>query len=94
MSDLAVYVDVGLTAYRRATYICEAIESVLAQTFDRWRLTVCDNGPGGGEIERAIQPYLSDPRVVYLATTRDLTLAANWTNALNQGTGPYVAVGK
>lgn len=88
----ATYVDVGLTAYRRVTFIDEAIGSVLAQTYPHWRLTICDNGLGGGDVERAAQPYLDDPRVSYRATGRELVQADNWTNALNQGTGPYVAV--
>jgi glycosyltransferase involved in cell wall biosynthesis len=85
-------VDIGLTAYRRTTYLAEAIESVVAQTFQNWRLTVCDNGPGGGAIEDLTRSYLSDARVTYLATRRELPLAENWTNALSQGTGRYVAV--
>ncbi|MDQ3671855.1 MAG: glycosyltransferase [Actinomycetota bacterium] len=85
-------VDVGLTAYRRATFIGEAIESVLGQTFDHWQLTICDNGVGGGEIERVVQAYLDDPRVSYRATGRELSLAENWTSALNQGNGRYAAV--
>jgi glycosyltransferase involved in cell wall biosynthesis len=87
-----VVVDIAIPAYRRATYIAEAIESVLAQTYDRWRLTVCDNGPGGGEIEQAVRPYLSHPRVSYVASGQELSLAENWTRAINQGTGPYVAL--
>lgn len=87
-----VRVDIGLTAYRRTTYIAEAIESVLAQTFDGWRLTICDNGAGGGEVAEAVSSYLADPRISYRATGRELPLAANWTNALNQGSAPYVAV--
>jgi glycosyltransferase involved in cell wall biosynthesis len=87
-----VVVDVAIPAYRRATYLGEAIESVLGQTFDRWRLTVCDNGPGGGEIEQVVRPYVSDPRVSYSASGQELSLAENWTRAMRQGTGPYVAI--
>ncbi len=85
-------VDVGLTAYRRVTFIDQAIESVLEQTYPHWRLTICDNGPGGGDVERVAERYLDDPRVSYRATGRELTLPENWTSALNQGTAPYVAV--
>jgi glycosyltransferase involved in cell wall biosynthesis len=87
-----VVVDVAIPAYRRATYIGEAIESVLGQTFDHWRLTVCDNGPGGGEIEQAVHPYLSDPRVSYTPSGQELSLAENWTRAMHQGTGSCVAI--
>jgi glycosyltransferase involved in cell wall biosynthesis len=89
-----VTVDVGLTAYQRTTYIREAIESVLAQTFGGWRLTICDNREGEGEsaIEGAVGDYLSDRRITYVRTGRELSAAENWTNALNKGDAPYVAV--
>jgi hypothetical protein len=87
-----VVVDVALPAYRRATYIGEAIESVLSQSHANWRLTVCDNGPGGGDVERALAPYLADPRVAHLVTGHELPLAENWTKALNAGTSLYVAL--
>jgi glycosyltransferase involved in cell wall biosynthesis len=87
-----VVVDIAIPVFRRATYLGEAIESVLAQTFDHWRLTVCDNGPGGGEIEHAVRPYLSDPRVSYNASGQEVSLAENWTRAMHQGTGIYVAI--
>jgi glycosyltransferase involved in cell wall biosynthesis len=91
-SDQQPLVHVGITAYRRTTYIREAVESVLAQSFERWQLTISDNGPGGGEIELAVRPYLADPRVSYVPTGRELPLARNWTAALRMGSTPYVAI--
>lgn len=88
----AAIVDVAITAYRRAAFIGEAIESVLDQRFDRWRLTICDNGPGGGEIEEIAATYLSDTRVSYLTTGDELPLAENWTKAIGCGRAPYVAL--
>jgi glycosyltransferase involved in cell wall biosynthesis len=84
-------VDVGITAYRHADFLPEAIESVLAQTLTDWRLTVCDNGPGGGAIEGAVRPYLDDPRIAYRPSGREITLAENWTAAI-RGAAPYVGV--
>ena len=85
-------VDVAITAYRRATYLSEAIESVLAQSCSDWRLRICHNGMGGGAIEQAATPYLSDPRVSYVTTGRELPLAESWTNAIRHGSAPYVAL--
>jgi glycosyltransferase involved in cell wall biosynthesis len=85
-------VYVAITAYRHARYLREAIESVLAQTFGRWRLTIFENGPGGGEIERAVVPYLSDPRVAHRASGAELPVDANFTRAIRQGTARYVAL--
>ena len=92
MPEHRAIVHVGLTAYRRATYVTEALESVLAQSFTEWRLTVSDNGLGESEIESVIKPYLADPRIEYRPTGRDLSLAENWTTALTSGSGTYVAV--
>lgn len=85
-------VDIGVPTYRRTTYLAEAIESVLAQTLGRWRLTVCDNGSGGDDVQRVVEPYLSDPRISYVASGRELSLAENWTRAILEGTSPYVAL--
>jgi glycosyltransferase involved in cell wall biosynthesis len=88
----APVVDVAITAYRHARYVGEAIESVVAQTCGDWRLTIFENGPGGGEIERAVAPYLSDPRVAHRASGTELTVDANFTRAIRHGTGEYVAL--
>jgi glycosyltransferase involved in cell wall biosynthesis len=90
--EVDVAVDVAVPVFRRATYIAEAIESVLAQTFEDWSLTICDNGAGGGAIEAAVEPYLSDRRVSYRPTGEELAIAENWTRAINQGAAPYVAL--
>jgi glycosyltransferase involved in cell wall biosynthesis len=85
-------VDVGIPAYRRATFLADAIESVLAQTEGRWALTIVDNGPGEPAIVEAVRPFLSDPRVSYRATGESLSLADNWTKTISQGHARYVAL--
>ena len=60
-----------MPAYKRPQFIAEAIESVLAQTHTDWRLLVSENGPGGGEVEAAVRPYMSDPRVAVLPHRRE-----------------------
>ena len=85
----APLVDVGMPAYRRPEFIGEAIESVLAQTHTNWRLLVSENGPGGGEVEAAVSPYTSDPRIRFAATGKDLGPPANWTRLVQAGTAPY-----
>lgn len=85
-------VDVGIPAFRRARFLSASIESVLAQTFGLWRLTIFDNGVSGGEIEQVVQQYLADPRIFYLASGSELSLGENWTNVINHGRAPYVAL--
>jgi glycosyltransferase involved in cell wall biosynthesis len=83
-------VDVGIPAYGRPTYLVEAIESVLGQSLENWRLRISEDGPGGGAVEEAVRPYLSDPRITYSATGERLGAAGNSTRLIRAGTAPYV----
>ena len=85
-------VDVGIPAYRRPAYIVEAIESVLAQTFEAWTLTVSEDGGGSDGVRDAVRPYLDDPRVTYRAMPERVGQSANWTSLIRSGTAPYVAL--
>jgi glycosyltransferase involved in cell wall biosynthesis len=85
-------VDVGIPTYGRPEYLAQAIESVLAQTLDAWRLTISENGPGGGEIEAMVAPYRSDPRIRYVTTGSNIGGAGNSTRLIQVGSAPYVGL--
>ena len=84
-------VDIGIPT-NRPRYLDEAIRSVLAQTFESWRLTISDNGSGNDEIRAVVEPYLSDPRVRHVATGGELTAPQNATRALQAGDARFVAL--
>jgi hypothetical protein len=94
MTDTAptepIIVDVGIPTRERPELVCEAVESVLAQTFGRWRLRISENGPGGSATEAALAPYLSDPRISYSATEVSIAGPENWSRLIQQGVAPYV----
>jgi glycosyltransferase involved in cell wall biosynthesis len=88
-------VDVGIPTVRSPQYLTEALDSVLAQTFTGWRLTVSDNG--GGNAAEIVAPYLDDPRIAYRENTTILegefgALAGNWSSLITGATAPYVAL--
>jgi len=85
-------VDVGIPTHGEPSYLHEAVESVLEQSFEDWRLTVSENGPGTAEIEAILKPYLSDPRVRYVKTGDEVSGAENATKALQAGRALYVAI--
>jgi glycosyltransferase involved in cell wall biosynthesis len=85
-------VDVVIPAYGRPDYLREAIESVLAQTYSSWRLTVGENGPGGGDVEAAVTPFLSDPRINYVVAGRNLGAARNAANLVESTSARYVGL--
>lgn len=89
-------VDVGIPTRRRRDgrprWLLEAVESVLAQTLDRFRLVVRENAAGEGTLREALEPYLGDPRVRYVASGREQTAIENNNALLVAGDAPYVTI--
>ena len=85
-------VDVGIPTFGQPKFLVEAIESVLGQTLTAWRLTISENGPGSAAVAAAVEPFLSDPRVRYVKTGRNIGAAGNWTGLIRPGQAPYVAL--
>src|SRR4051794_6490502 len=78
-----------MPTYRRPRYLPFAVESVIAQSFQDWRLTISEDGPG--EAEEVIAPYLSDPRIRYVTSgTERLGGGGNHTKLLSLATAEYV----
>ena len=82
--------DVGIPTHGRPAFVREAIESVLAQTFGDWRLAISEDGPGGGPVREAVEPYLGDERISYIATGEHVGAAGNMSRLLQRGDAPYV----
>ena len=85
-------VDVGIPTFGRPRYVREAVESVLKQSLQDWRLVIQEDGPGGGEVQDAVEEYLSDPRVEYRATGERVGAARNMTRLVQHGSAPYVGL--
>lgn len=68
-----------------------AVASVLAQTDDRWSLTViddCDPSPEAGQFVRAI----TDPRVKYIRNPSNLGITGNFRKAVYVADAPWVTI--
>jgi glycosyltransferase involved in cell wall biosynthesis len=94
-SDRGAVVDVGVPTFGSPRYLRETLESVLAQTFSAWRLTVSDNG--GGNAREVVAPFLDDPRISYrrnaVVFPGDRGAAAgNWSGLVQDAAAPYVAL--
>lgn len=74
-----------------ASLLRSAVESVLAQTDGRWRLTViddCDPSPDAGRIVEAI----ADARVTYLRNPVNIGITANFRKAVMIADAPFVTI--
>ena len=81
--------SIGLAVYNGERYLAEALDSLLAQTFEDFELTICDNASTDrtGEIGRAYAAQ--DRRVRYVRNPRHLGVGGNFRRAFELSRGQY-----
>ena len=82
-------VSVLMTAYNRRAFIAEAIESVLAQTFEDFELIVVDDASADGTLAAA-KTSTRDPRVRLVCNERNLGDYPNRNRAAGLARGRYL----
>ncbi|HTX10907.1 MAG TPA: glycosyltransferase [Solirubrobacteraceae bacterium] len=85
-------VDIGIPVFRRADYLAQAVRSVLAQSYEHWRLTISEDAGSSEAVRRAVEPYLDDPRIEYVSADEHLGLARHKSSLVASGQGKYVAL--
>ena len=90
---VATDVDVMVPAYGDGPLVREAINSVLAQHDQGWRLTVIDDAAAieNGELAVWLQS-LDDPRIRYLANPSRLGINRNFQRCAEQSTAEWVVI--
>jgi glycosyltransferase involved in cell wall biosynthesis len=83
-------VSVLLTAYNRDTYIADAIESVLAQTWTDFELIVCDDGSSDRTVEIARDYERRDNRIRVSVNQRNLGQFENRRHVAGLARGQYL----
>jgi glycosyltransferase involved in cell wall biosynthesis len=75
----------------RPDYLQEAVDSVLAQSSDAWRMLIVADGPEPSEIEAVLAPRCHDARIEVIRNDgRQLAGALN--TGMRKATTPFVAV--
>ncbi|HEV3344895.1 MAG TPA: glycosyltransferase family A protein, partial [Pirellulales bacterium] len=75
-------ITLAIPYYSNLEYLRKAIESVLRQTDDSWKLLVSDDGEHGAEAERLVLGF-HDGRMAYHGNQRRLGMAGNWNRCLD-----------
>ncbi len=86
---MAPEVSVCIPAYRGAEMLPATLRSVLAQDHDDFEVVVVDNASDDGT-DRAVRPFLADPRVRFLPFSDHVSLADNWRRAVDACRGELV----
>ena len=82
-------VSVLMTAYNRKKYIAEAIESVLASTFQDFELIIVDDCSRDHTVE-IVRLYTSDPRLQVHVNEKNLGDYPNRNRAASLAKGQYL----
>lgn len=81
-------VSICMTTCNRASYVAEAVDSALAQTYQNLELVIVDDASDDGTFE--ILSRYSDPRIRLFRNPRRLGQAANRNRAIELSTGTFV----
>ena len=84
MSGSAPLVSVVTPVFNGERYLAECIESVLAQSHERWEYVVLDNCSTDRTAEIARRYAEQDPRIRLVRNERYLEIIPNWNEALRR----------
>ena len=90
MTDRPPRVSVCIPVYNGADYIAESLHSVLAQTFEDFRVIVVDNcsTDGTADVVRSFR----DSRLTYVRNSTNLGAVGNFNRCLELADGEYVNI--
>jgi glycosyltransferase involved in cell wall biosynthesis len=83
-------VSILMLTYNRASYIGEAVRSVIEQSYQNWELFIIDDGSTDNTSE--IVSQFTDSRIRYIRHEENAGLLARRQESLTLGTGTYTAV--
>ena len=80
-------VTIAIPTYNRLTYLRQAIDSALAQTYPELEVIVSDNCSNDGTAESVRS--IRDPRLIFVQQERNLGMIGNWNICLQRATGGF-----
>lgn len=82
-------VTIGLPVYNGEKYLKEALDSILAQTYDDFELVICDNASTDTTSQICLEYAQREPRIRYYRNERNLGAAPNHNRAFQLAKGEY-----
>lgn len=85
-------ISVIMAAHDSERYIAQSIESILAQTYPRWELLICDDASTDGTYEIASRFAKEDDRITLLRNQSNRGAAATRNRCIESAVGDYIAI--
>ncbi len=83
-------VSIVTPSFNTANFIGKTIESVLAQTYQKWEMIIVDDG-SSDNTDNVVKPYLTDRRIRYLKNPENCGAAISRNTALREAKGHWIA---
>lgn len=87
-----MFVSILMTSYNYENYIKEAVESVLAQSFNDWELIIVDDASLDSSVQIISVAAESDKRVRTIVNDKNMGLEASLAKALKYSSGKWIAI--
>ena len=88
-------VTIGITTYRRLTYLQEAVDSALAQSFDDYEILISQNPHPDSEVRERVQEWCLDqvdrnPKIRYQLNEENLGVSGNMNAIADAARGEFL----
>jgi glycosyltransferase involved in cell wall biosynthesis len=83
-------ISLVMTVYDRQKYLPQAVDSILAQTYPHWHLTIWDDGSTDASAQIGRQYALSDARIRFVSSPTNMGQQHALRTALANARGQYI----
>ena len=91
MSDSRPFFSILIPSFNRPGFISQAIESIIANTFNDFEIIVSDDrSPRIDEIKKAINPFIESVKFIELPA--NIGMSNNWNYLVEQARGRYILI--
>lgn len=82
-------VSIGMPVYNGKRFVREALDSILAQTYEDFEIIICDNASTDGTSDLCARYAQQDKRIRYVRNDENIGLIANFNKTFTLSRGEY-----
>ena len=83
------HVSICVPAYQQVAPLIRTLKSIFEQTFDDFEVVITDDS-SSAVVEKAIEPWRTDPRLKYFRNSERLGSPGNWNRAMELSRGQLI----
>ena len=92
MANKANSVSVLLPVYNGASFVQDAIDSIIGQSFSDWELIICDDGSNDNSREICQEATRKNKKIRFIANEKNYGIAKTMNRLVSLAQGTYLAI--